>query len=82
MHVDMLDMIKSLTKRGFTQKYWVLDNECSKLIKDIFHDMKIKFQLVPAGTHRCNAVEREIQTFQHHLIAGILGVDTNFPKHL
>ena len=56
MHVVILDLIKSLTKCY----YWILDNECSKLIKDMFHDMKIKYQLVPAGTHRCNIAERVI----------------------
>ena len=51
MHVVMLDLIQSLTKRGFKPNYWVLDNECAKIIKDLFHDMKIDYQLVAAGTH-------------------------------
>ena len=78
----MLDLIKSLTTRGFKPNYWVLDNECAKIIKDLFHEMKIDYQLVAAGTHRCNIAERAIQTFKVHLIAGILGVDSNFPMHL
>ena len=82
MHVVLLNLIQSLTKRGFKPNYWVLDNECAKIIKDLFQEMKINYQLVAAGTHRCNIAERVIQTFKVHLITSILGVDSNFPMHL
>ena len=48
----------------------------------MFGEMKIQYQLVPAGNHIRNAAEHSIQTFKHHHVAGILGVDPNFPLHL
>ena len=82
MNIVLLGLINHLTKRGFKPNYWIMDNECSTLVKDMFGEMKIDYQLVPAGNHRRNAAERAIQTFKHHLVAGLLGVDPNFPLHL
>ena len=42
---------------------------------------EIIFQLVLAGNHKRNVVERAIQTFKHHFIAGLVGVDPHFPLH-
>ena len=40
---------------------------------------KIKFQLVPPHSHRANAAERAIQTFENHFKAGIASLDPDFP---
>ena len=42
----------------------------------------MKFQLVPSNLHRTNAPERTISTFKDHFIAGMVNVDSYFPKHL
>ena len=51
-------------------------------MKTTFNDLKISFQLVPAGAHRCNTAERQIQTLKAHLITGLVSVDPNFPMKL
>ena len=82
MRVTLLRLIAMLTKRGFKPNYWILDNKCAQIIKTLFHDMTINFQLVSAGTHRRNCAERAIQTYEKHFIAGILGVDLAAQIHL
>ena len=42
----------------------------------------IKYQLVPPHIHRRNAVERAIQTFKSHFIAGLCTTDPEFPIQL
>ena len=37
------------------------------------------FQLVPPHTHRANAAERAIQTFNNHFKAGLASLDPDFP---
>lgn len=51
MNIVLLRLISHLTKRGFKPNYWIMDNECSTLVKDMFGKMKIQYQLVPAGNH-------------------------------
>ena len=40
------------------------------------------FQLVLPNLHRQNSVERAIQTFKNHFVAGLASVNKNFPFHL
>ena len=82
MNIVLLGIISHLTKRGFKQNYWIMDKVSSSLVKDMFGKMKIQDQLVPAENHRRNAAEHAIQTFKHHFVAVILGVDPNFLLHL
>ena len=82
MRATLLGLIAMLTNRGFKPNYWILDNKCAQIIKTLFYDMTINFQLVSAGIHRHNCAEREIQTYRKHFIAGILEVDPVFPMHL
>ena len=51
-------------------------------MKNSFTTLKITFQLVPAGMHRCNTAERMIQSFKTHFITGLVSVDPNFPMNL
>ena len=81
MCTTLVGLIEHLTQRGFTPKYWMLDNECGYLLKKMFEKFDIDYQFAPAGTHRRNCAERAIQTFKKHFIAGLLGVDPNFPMH-
>ena len=82
MCTTLVGLIEVLTRRGFKPKYWMLDNECGHLLKEMFEKLSIDYQFAPAGTHRRNRAERAIQTFKKHFIAGLLGVDNNFPMHL
>ena len=58
------------------------DNKCSTLLKDFLDAEDIVFQLVPPAVHRRNAAKWAIRTFQNHFIAGLCGVDKDFPLHL
>jgi hypothetical protein len=75
---------QSLCKAGLRPKLQCLDNECSTLLKEFLDAKAIDFQLVPPAVHRRNAAEScAIRTsFQNHFIAGLCGVDKDFPLHL
>ena len=62
--------VEELTKRGFKLEFQKLDNEISQPVKQYMTQNNITFQLVLHHIHRCNRVEREIQTFKAHFIAG------------
>lgn len=74
------DIYNYLIKMNFKPKLHVMDNECSKIIKEfIMGEQKINIQFVEAHQHRVNASERAIQTFKNHFIAGLCTVNENFP---
>jgi hypothetical protein len=75
-------LYKQLVRAGHKPKLQRLDNECSKELKEFFHENSIAFQLVPPGVHRANAAERAIRTWKNHFIAGLCSMDKNFPIHL
>ena len=60
----------------------VLDNECSKVLKEYMEEENRLFQLVPPHLHRRNTSERAIQTFKNHFIAGIVSTHNDLPLHL
>ena len=66
-----------LTSRGFRPQYQPLDNEISKEFKAFFEEIKVDFQLTPAGSHRRNIVaERAIRTWKNHFISTSCAVPT------
>jgi len=73
----MLDNL--LTTAGAPPKFHIMDNEASNLLKHALFKRKIKYQLVPPHIHRINMVERAIQTFKAHFIAGLCTTDPKFP---
>jgi hypothetical protein len=71
-----------LVKAGLRPRLQHLDNECSNALKEFLKEQKVDYQLAPPGIHQRNAVERAIQTFKNHFIAGLCSTDTAFPLHL
>ena len=72
-----------LNSRGTYPKMHVMDNECSKLVKDyIKQEQKIELMLVPPYLHRANAARKIIDIFKCHFITGLATVDPDFPLHL
>ena len=65
---------------GETPSLHILDNECSKEMKQMFHTEEVACQLVPPHIHRRNAAERSIRTYENHLIAGLYTCDPKFPS--
>ena len=74
--------VKYLSKRGFKQKYNIMDNIVSKSIRAYLEGEKIAFQLVKPHNHQTNNAEQAVQTFKNHLIAGLCTCDENFPSLL
>ena len=73
---------KLLCSRGLTPRTHVLDNECSKVLKEYMEEENETYQLVPPHLHRRNAAERSIQTFKNHFIAIMVSTHKDFPLHL
>jgi hypothetical protein len=63
-------------------KHHRLDNKASATFKDCIKANRMTHELVPPGNHRCNLAERAIQTFKHHFISILCGVDDQFPLSL
>ena len=84
--LELLNAIKELHNRikraNLTIHFQIMDNECSKLLKTYLTDNGITFQLVPPYYHRQNRAEQAIQTFKHHLIAGLASTNPKFPLYL
>ena len=68
-----------IKKGGLQPNTYILDNECSNMLRDAFHKNEINYQLDKPHMHRANAAERAIQTFKAHLKAGLASVDPDFP---
>ena len=75
-------MRKLLCSRGLTPNMHVLDNECSKVLKEYMEEENENFQLVPPHLHQRNVTERAIQTFKNHFISRIVSTHKYFPIHL
>ena len=77
------EIYKYLKSRNYAPKLHVMDNECSKFLKDYLNeDKKVRTQLVESDIHRINAAKQAIQTYKNHLILGLCTVDKMFPLQL
>ncbi len=59
-----------------------MDNQATKLIKQLLTKKECKLQLVEPHNHRVNAAEHAIQTFKDAFIAALATTDSNFPLQL
>ena len=73
------NMHDKFKQSGVPPSTYILDNEKSKELEKSFEKEKVKYQLSPPNCHRTNKAERAIQTFKHHLKAGLASTDPNFP---
>ncbi len=74
--------LDALTKRGFTRKLKVMDNQATNYIKHFLNENKCKLQLVEPHNHRIDAAEQAIQSFKDVFIVGLATTDSNFPLQL
>ena len=68
-----------ITQNTTITKFWIINNEASKYLKDTLKDKKQDYQLTPPCMHRINAAERAIRTYKNHLLAGLATCDKEFP---
>ena len=66
------DIIGHLKSCGHQPQMNVMDNECSKAVKQYITSEKINIQLVEPHDHCINTAERAIQTFKRIFITGQL----------
>ena len=83
-HLEAVKLLHTyLNNKGMNPKLYMIDNECSELVKDyVKNALKIDLLLVPPHLHRTNAAEKAIDIFKNHFIAGLATVDPSFPLHL
>ena len=63
------NMHKILKPGGSDQKVYVVDNECSRELKDAMRQYTIDFQLAPLHMHRKNAAEQVIRNCNNYFIS-------------
>ena len=71
-----------LLDRGLNPKTLRIDNKCPKALKRFFRDNIIDFYLCLPNDHRTNQAEKAIYTWKCHFLAGLSGVEPNFPLHI
>ena len=59
-----------------------MDNQCSRKIQQFIRSTKAEIQLVNPDNNQVNAVERAIQTWKNHWLAGKGTLDPNCPMQL
>jgi hypothetical protein len=75
-------IINRMKAAGLGLKTHRLNNEASKAYKQCIHRNGMMDELVLPDNHRSNLAERAIQTFKHHFISILRGVDDKFPLSL
>ena len=71
-----------LQQKGINQKLHVLDNECSKAIKNFVNSQKMAIQLVEPHNHQANAAKTAVKTAKCHFIASLATVSPDCPLQL
>ena len=71
-----------LKQRGFKPTLNVLDNECSKTLKEWILSDQMTIQFVEPENHRVNAAETAIKATKYHILAGLQTVDKDRPLQL
>ena len=67
---------------GQAPKLKIMENESSTPLKHLLQKRRTVVQLAPSHSHRRNAAERAIRTFNNRFLAGLASVDNNFPIYL
>ena len=74
-YTEMIISFPSFTEhlkiRGISPGFHFMDNEAYTNLKMTMTSMNIKYQLVPPSNQISDNLEREIQTFKNHFIAGM-----------
>ena len=64
---------------GLNPKALHIDNKFPEALQRFFRANSIDFQLCPPNYHHTNQSEKAINTWKFHFLAGLSGVDPNFP---
>jgi hypothetical protein len=80
--VTAIKKLQRIKRVNLPLRFHILDNECSSSLRTYLTNNNITYQLVPPYYHRQNPVERAIQIFKDHLVAGIASTNPQFPLDL
>ena len=69
------DVYSFLKTCKYEPKLHMLDNECSKAVKNFICNNDTNIQLVEPHNHKVNAAETAIKSTKYHIIAGLQIVD-------
>jgi hypothetical protein len=75
-------IVNQMRMASLGRKHHQLDNKALATFKECIKANGMTHELVPPGNHRGNLAERAIQTFKHHFISILCGVDDKFPLSL
>ncbi len=75
-------MVDRMEVSGLGLKHHQLDNECSEKIKQCIRQNGMTHKLFPPDNHQRNMAKKAIQTFKHHFILILSGVNDSFPLSL
>ena len=76
------EIYKYLEERDLKPKLHVLDNECSKAVKQYIRKQKTNIQIVEPDNHRANAAEPAVKSTKYHFTAGLGTADKICPLQL
>ncbi|KAL7538190.1 hypothetical protein ACHAXR_008359, partial [Thalassiosira sp. AJA248-18] len=76
------DVYDYLEARKCKPKLHVLDNECSKAVRNYVTSKDTKIQLVEPHNHRVNAAEPAVKTVKAHFKSALATLDKNCPLQL
>jgi len=80
--IDAYDeLYNQLIKAGIVPVIQQLDIEVSQSLIDAIENKGLDYQLASPYDHQLNPAERQVQTFNNHLISNLHGCDTSFPAY-
>ena len=75
-------LMQYLLDWGLKSKVLYISNKCPDDLRTYFKAKRVDCQLCPPHDHRTNQSEKAIDTWKCHFLAGLIGVDPDFPIHL
>ena len=79
---DFTELIKELKICRINPGFHFMEDKLSIALKIAMETMDINYLLFPPSNHRENNLERAIQAFKNHFIAGLCSVDKDFQLQL
>ena len=75
-------LIQYLLYQGLNLSALRINNKCLEALGNILRVNSFNLQMCPPNYHHTNQAEKAIDTWKFHFLAGLSGVDPNFPLHL
>ena len=80
MQRGYITLLNIIIATGITQKFHIIDNECSKSTKTLIRQ-NCSLKIVPPHCHQRNVTDVFIKAFKQHFLSIIAGVEANLSIH-